>query len=171
MSFIQNESNPFIACLLSGKRCEKLKLEFFSRPYINLCIIKSTLHCFILFLTVLIFPDKASFAQTAKSPAEFFGFEPGLDRNLFDYDQLIAYFKQLEEASPRIMLKEIGETPMGKKIYLVFISSSENLAKPDRYKNINRKSALYRQMTDSERDSLNAEDKGFCAGDFILAFQ
>lgn len=100
-------------------------------------------------------------AQTAKSPLEFFGFEPGSDGNLFDYNQLIAYFRQLDEASNRVEMREIGETPMGKKMYAVFISSAKNLEKLDHYKEINRKLALNWQLRDSERDSLINEGKVF----------
>jgi hypothetical protein len=122
---------------------------------------KNALFFPVLFLLVLISPTKDTQAQTAKSPLEFFGFEPGSDRNLFDYDQLIAYVKQLDAASPRVLVKEAGETPMGKKMYIVFISSPENLAKLDRYKEINRKLALDWNMRDSQRDSLIAEGKVF----------
>jgi hypothetical protein len=114
-----------------------------------------------LTLIVLILPNKSVQAQTGKSPSDFFGFEPGSDRNLFDYDQLIAYFRQLDEASPRIQMREIGESPMGKKMYVVFISSPKNIEKLDRYKEINRKLALDWKLRDSERDSLIAEDKVF----------
>jgi len=119
----------------------------------------------LILLTLLFFafiaPNQFLQAQTGKSPLEFFGFEPGSDRNLFDYDQLIAYFRQLDEASPRIHMQEIGESPMGKKMYLVFISSPKNLDKLDRYKEINRKLALDWKLRDSERDSLIAEDRVF----------
>lgn len=122
---------------------------------------KNALFCLSLFLFVLISQNNVAQAQTAKSPLEFFGFEPGSDRNLFDYDQLIAYCEQLAQASPRVAIREIGESPMGKKMYLVFISSPENLAKLDRYKDINRKLALAWKMKDSERDSLISEGKVF----------
>jgi len=122
---------------------------------------KSTVFLFFFFLLFLITANKASHAQNGQSPADFFGFEPGSDRNLFDYDQLIAYCKQLDQASPRILLKEIGESPLGKKMYLVFISSPENLSKLDRYKEINSKLALDYTMSDNERDSLIAEGKVF----------
>ncbi|HNW54094.1 MAG TPA: M14 family metallopeptidase, partial [Bacteroidales bacterium] len=114
----------------------------------------------ILLLT-LVTSVHFSQAQTAKSPLEFFGFEPGSDGNLFDYNQLIAYFRQLDEASPRIQMREIGESPMGKKMYMVFISSPKNLEKLDHYKDINRRLALDWQLRDAERDSLVAENRVF----------
>ncbi len=122
---------------------------------------KSIYFLLIFCLFSLFFTNQSVQAQLARSPEEFFGFVPGSDRNLFDYDQLIAYFKQLDQASPRVEMLEIGETPMGKKMYLVFISAPENLAKLDRYKEINRKLALDWKMKASERDSLIAEGKVF----------
>ncbi|MFN8135020.1 MAG: M14 metallopeptidase family protein [Bacteroidales bacterium] len=114
-----------------------------------------------LLLLTLIFSFHNSQAQTAKSPLEFFGFEPGSDGNLFDYNQLIAYFRQLDEASPRVQMREIGESPMGKKMYMVFISAPKNLEKLDHFKEINRKLALDWQLRDAERDSLVAENRVF----------
>jgi len=113
---------------------------------------------FFLFVFIGFQPAKA---QLARSPKDFFGFEPGTDGNLFDYNQLIAYFRQLDEASPRIQMREIGVSPMGKKMYMVFISSPKNLEKLDHYKDINRRLALDWQLRDQERDSLVAENKVF----------
>jgi len=115
----------------------------------------------LLFLFVLLSLHQPAMAQTGKSPVEFFGFVPGSDGNLFDYNQLIAYFTQLDQASPCVEMREIGESPMGKKMYLLFVSSSENLAKLDRYKDINRKLALDPNLENAERDSLVAEGKVF----------
>jgi len=122
---------------------------------------KASFYCsaFLLIVSFLIVsPLKA---QTGKSPEAFFGFEPGSDGNLFDYTQLIEYFKQLDEASPRLQLREIGLSPMGNKMYMLFISSPKNIEKLDRYKEINRKLALDWKMSDAERDSLVDEGKVF----------
>jgi hypothetical protein len=122
---------------------------------------KTTFSCLALVLLLSFLCGSALKAQTGQSPEAFFGFTPGSDGNLFDYNQLIAYFKQLDESSPRILLKEIGLSPMGNKMYLAFVSSPQNLQKLDSYKEINRKLALDWKMTDSERDSLVDEGKVF----------
>ena len=116
---------------------------------------------FLAFFLFVFIGFKPAKAQLAQSPKEFFGFEPGSDGNLFDYNQLIAYFRQLDEASPRVQMREIGESPMGKKMYMVFISSPKNLEKLDHYKDINRRLALDWQLRDQERDSLVAENRVF----------
>ncbi len=59
-----------------------------------------SIHFLLIFCLFSLFLTNQSVqAQLARSPEEFFGFVPGSDGNLFDYDQLIAYFKQLDQAS------------------------------------------------------------------------
>ena len=75
-------------------------------------------------------------------PADFFGFEPGSDRNLFTYEQLIQYLEKLDGESPRLKLEQIGTSPMGKPMYIAFISSEENIENLEKLKVINRELAL-----------------------------
>ncbi|MCK5338042.1 MAG: hypothetical protein KAJ50_04485, partial [Bacteroidales bacterium] len=84
----------------------------------------------------------STFAQDIPKPANYFGFEPGADRMLFNYDPLIDYLMELEKVSDRIHMEEIGTSPMGKPIYIAFISSPENITRLDELKDINRKLAL-----------------------------
>jgi len=84
-------------------------------------------------------------------PADFFGFEPGSDRNLFTYEQLIQYLEQLDGESPRLKLEEIGNSPMGKPMYIAFISSEENIKNLEALKEINRELALNSTL---EKDKL-----------------
>ena len=60
-------------------------------------------------------------------PEEFFKFKPGADRMLFDYEELIEYFTLLDKASPKFKLVENGKSPMGKPMYIGFISSEKNI--------------------------------------------
>src|SRR5512138_3174775 len=64
-----------------------------------------------------------------ESPAEYFGFEPGVDRMLFNYEQLISYLQKLDEASGMVKMLEIGRSEMGKPMFICFISSEENIAR------------------------------------------
>ena len=41
-------------------------------------------------------------AQAIPDPESFFGFKPGSDRQLFDYEKLISYSQKLDEASPKV---------------------------------------------------------------------
>jgi hypothetical protein len=61
-----------------------------------------------------------------------FGFKPGTDRKLADWNELIAYFKKLSAESNRIRYEELGKTTEGRPFIAVTISSADNLAHLDR---------------------------------------
>lgn len=108
-----------------------------------------------------------SFSQTIeeiKSPKDFFGFTPGDDGMLFTYEDLISYLKILDEASPRLKLVEIGKTPLGRAMYIAFISSTENISNLDNLKNINRELAINPNLTEEEREKFFTEGKVFVLG-------
>jgi hypothetical protein len=81
-------------------------------------------------------------AQDITSPEKYFGFQPGSDGMLFNYQPLIDYLSILDKASDKLEMREIGYSPEGKKMYIVFISAAENIKKLDTYKEINKKLAL-----------------------------
>ena len=76
------------------------------------------------------------------TPESFFGFRPGADRHLFNYEQLISYLQAVEKNSPRVKLVKIGQSMMGRPIYMVLVSSPENIKNIDRLKEISRELAL-----------------------------
>jgi hypothetical protein len=88
------------------------------------------------------------------SPEVHFGFQPGSDRNLFNYEELIAYLDKLDKNSSRLKLIEIGKSPMGKPMYIAFISGEENISKLEALKTINRKLALEPNLSISEKENL-----------------
>ncbi len=94
-------------------------------------------------------------------PADFFGFEPGSDRNLFSYEQLIEYFQKLDGESERIYLEEIGASPMGRPMYIAFISSAENISKLEELKKINRELALNPNLKKEELQGMIRDGKTF----------
>src|SRR5262249_37760066 len=75
------------------------------------------------------------------TPKQHFGFTPGDDFKLADYNEIISYFQKLTRASDRILLSEFGKTAMGKPMYIAYISSPENLKNLDRYREISRRLA------------------------------
>ena len=91
-----------------------------------------------LLISVLIQSNYAQNSNVLLTPKEHFGFEPGSDRMLFNYQKLINYLKILDAKSSRLKLVEIGTSPLGLKIYIAFISSEQNIDKLDRLKEINR---------------------------------
>jgi len=96
-----------------------------------------------------------------KQPADFFGFQPGSDRNLFLYEELIKYFDVLDQASDRVKLIQIGQSPQGRPMYLAFISSEENISRLDILKGYNRKLALNDQLSEQEEEQLISDAKVF----------
>ncbi|RLA31412.1 MAG: peptidase M14 [Gammaproteobacteria bacterium] len=77
-----------------------------------------------------------------------FGFEPGDDYKLASYEQMEVYYRQLAQESDRVQLREIGKTPLGRNLYLLTISSVENLANLEKYRSISEQ--LARGRIDSE---------------------
>lgn len=103
----------------------------------------------------------AQAAPAVKTPAEVFGFKPGTDRKLIDYEQLIDYLKMLDAASPRLQMIQIGKSPEGRPMYLAVISSEDNIRNLDRLKEISRRLALDPAIPDSEREALIKEGRVF----------
>jgi len=96
-------------------------------------------------------------ASAIKSPAEFLGFEIGSDRKLADYDQALGYFKLLDEASPWVLVKDIGTTTLGKPMITVVLSTPANLEKLDHYVDLSRRLADPRALPPAEATSLIKE--------------
>ncbi len=120
---------------------------------------------FLILLTVYLstcfFQLEVQAQQTIPTPEEHFGFKPGSDRMLFNYDELIDYLIKLESFSEKILLKEVGTSSMGKPMYIAFISSPENLKNLDRLQVINKKLALNHSLTPIETNELISEGKVF----------
>lgn len=80
---------------------------------------------------------------------------------LFDYEKMISYFQKLDEASPRVKMAEIGTSPMGRKMYAVFVSSEENINRLDDLRKINEQLALNPDIKPSEREEMIKNGKVF----------
>ncbi len=94
-------------------------------------------------------------------PEVFFGFMPGEDRKLFHYEPLIEYLDLLQQESDMMKLIEHGESPMGKPMYIAFVSSAENIGNLDRLREINRRLALDGDILPGELKELLSEGKVF----------
>jgi len=94
-------------------------------------------------------------------PEKYFGFIPGADRKLFTYEKLIDYLFELDKQSPKLQMQEIGTSPMGRKMYIAFISAAENLANLGRLKEINRRLAIDATIDDAQRTQMFNEGKVF----------
>ena len=95
------------------------------------------------------------------TPESVFGFTPGADRKLIDYSQQIGYLEQLAQASPRVVVEEIGRSTLDRPMVMVFISSEENLGRLEELKRINRRLALDPAIPDEERTDLIGQARVF----------
>jgi hypothetical protein len=93
------------------------------------------------------------------TPAAHFGFELAADGKYAMWDQEVAYYEKLAKESDRIDLQVLGKSTLGRPFILLTISSPQNLAKVDRYKEISRQMADPRGLTPQQIDALSAEGR------------
>ena len=70
------------------------------------------------------------------APSDVLGFNPGDDRKLASWDQVVNYFEALSKSSDRVKFETLGKTTLGRPFVLATISSPENLARLEDYKQI-----------------------------------
>lgn len=82
-------------------------------------------------------PAPKAAAAPAPTPASVFGFEPGADYHLADYEQITDFFHRLATAMPqRVKLEQIGKSGYGKEMFVAVITSEDNMRQLDHYKEI-----------------------------------
>lgn len=96
------------------------------------------------------------------TPESVFGFEPGADYRLANYEQVVGYFQKVAAAAPdRVKLVEAGKSTQGRTYQFALISSAENLRQIDHYREIARRLAHPEGLTDAEARRLAREGKAF----------
>ena len=98
-------------------------------------------------------------AAAAPPPSELLKLEVGADRTLADWGQVVSYFRALDAASDRVEVTTIGRSVLGEEMILAAISSPENLAGKDRIREIARRLADPRGLSEAEAASLVKEGK------------
>jgi Zinc carboxypeptidase len=93
------------------------------------------------------------------TPKEEWGHNVGDDYFLADYKQLDAYWHKLQQESPRIHVVDIGPTAEGRHQYMAVITSPENYAKLDHYREISARLSNAEGLTDAEAQALAKEGK------------
>ena len=111
---------------------------------------------FLSILPLLLGPLSPN-AQT--SPEEFLGHQVGADRNLIDYHQIREYFDLLDEESDRVSVVNIGETTLGEPMIMAVITSEENMANLDQYREIARRLSDPRGVSEQEARQLSEDGK------------
>jgi len=93
------------------------------------------------------------------TPEAHFGHKIGADRELLDWDKVVAYFGALGQSSDRIRVAEYGRSAEGRPMIVATIAAPETLRNLDRYREIQRRLADPRLTTPAEAEPLFAEGK------------
>ncbi len=104
-------------------------------------------------------PALAQAPRNITTPKQSFGFNMGDDYMMGNYTQATAYIQKLATESDRMKLVDIGPTAEGRRQYMVIVSSPENLAKLDHYKDIAAKLSHAEGLTDEAAHALAEEGK------------
>ena len=75
------------------------------------------------------------------------------------FEESIGYFQQLDAATDRLELRQVGRSSFGRPVYIALISSAENLANLDRHREIALRLAHPRGLTDDEARALADEGR------------
>ncbi|HSI88280.1 MAG TPA: M14 family zinc carboxypeptidase, partial [Pyrinomonadaceae bacterium] len=98
------------------------------------------------------------------APKDVLGFHPTDDRTIADWGQITDYFAKLDAASPRVAVREIGKTTLGKPMIAAFISSENNIRELNAVRERNRKLADPRLISGAaEAQQLIANGKTIVA--------
>mgnify|MGYP000328656761 CR=1 FL=1 len=89
-------------------------------------------------------------AQTVPTPLEHFGFDPGSDRNLADWNQLTSFYEALARGSDRITVDTLGMTTRGRPFVMLTVTSPENHARLEELHAIQMKLADPRTVSGEE---------------------
>ena len=109
------------------------------------------------FMTELV--DHLPASDKVPSPLEHHGYIAGAEGHLTYAEDVYKYMRALEAASPRVKVFSIGKSEEGREMILVAISSEETIRNLERYKEITRKLADPRQLTDADARALIAQGK------------
>ncbi len=111
---------------------------------------------YIIFSFIIIIPITSA---QIKSPEDFLGFEVGEAKKLADMHQIIDYFQQLDTASDRILVEEIGKTTEGNPFIVAYITSVENHQNLEKYHQCQQLLADPRKISDEEVEKIIADGK------------
>ena len=112
-------------------------------------------------LVLAVGAPSAQQASAIPTPESVLGFQPGADYKLANYEQVVAYYQRIAEASNRVVLVQAGRSTQGRIYYFALVSSPENLKRIDRYREIARRLAHPEGLTDAEARALAKEGKAF----------
>ena len=101
----------------------------------------------------------AAQSRAVPTPASVIGFDPGTDRKLPEWQQVVAYFHALNAASARITVRTLGKTTLGRPFIAAFIGDSATIANLPKLRDAQRRLADPRLTTAAEREALVRDGK------------
>jgi uncharacterized membrane protein YgcG len=125
------------------------------------------------FITASSHSALAQQSRSLPTPASVLGFEPGADRHLPSWKQITDYFTALDKASPRVTVRTLGKTVLGRPFIVAIIADSSTLANLEHYRQIQRKLMDPRLQAANEREhrlarAADPEAKQILANTIIL---
>ena len=112
----------------------------------------------LAFVLLLALPISSTSAQSLPTPEEFLGFRVGADRQLADYHQILEYL-QILSRSDRLELRTYGESTEGNPLVMAVISSPQNLANVEHFRQISARLANPDDLSAQEAQVLIEEGR------------
>ncbi|NOR15671.1 MAG: hypothetical protein GQ544_08205 [Candidatus Aminicenantes bacterium] len=112
----------------------------------------------ITILGLLALTAATAWAQV-QSPQDFLGFKVGTDRKLADMNQIITYFQQLDKASGRVLVQDVGKTTEGNPFIVAYITSEKNHADLEKYRDIQQALADPRTISDQQAEEMISQGR------------
>jgi len=108
---------------------------------------------------VALMVSSGALAAQVPTPESVLGYKPGADFHLASYEESLGYFRKLAASSNRIKLVNVGKSSQGRDWWIAFISDPANLAQLDHYKDVSRRLALARGISDEQARQMTREMK------------
>lgn len=109
------------------------------------------------FLSPLV--DHLPIAEGVPSPKDVLGYHVGAPKKLTYYEDILRYYRALDEASPRVSMVSTGRTDEGRETVVVFVATEETIANLDRYRELLARIADPRGLSEGEIEEVVAEAK------------
>ena len=103
--------------------------------------------------------DHLPASATVPTPLKHHGYIAGAEGRLTYAEDVYAYMRALEAATPRVKVFSIGKSEEGREMVVVAIANEETIANLDRYRDITRQLADPRKLTDDEARKLIVDGK------------
>jgi hypothetical protein len=97
--------------------------------------------------------------QEVPRPEAVLGFRVGEDRKLADWGEIVNYFRQLDAASQRVSVQEVGKTTEGRPFLVATFTSEANQARLEEIRQANLRLADPRGLSPAEAERLIASGK------------